>query len=157
MLRGGPPAHVGGARGDQLQRGRRPMELIWLRSAPPVSTCGGVRMSNAARASCGSAWRVARAARQRGDGGWAAREQRRDHGGAFGDLLEVELVSREVLPQSAQGFRAIVAGERGGQLLLRSVATAVARDANCWGSRTPARLAWRILSPLTPVRSLTTV
>ena len=51
-----------------------------------------------------------------------------DRGVAFGDLLEVELVSREVLPQREQVFLAIVAGQRGDQLLVRSVATAVAMD-----------------------------
>ena len=39
-------------------------------------------------------------------------EQRLDLGVTFGDLLEVELVSREVLPQTEQVFLAIVAGQR---------------------------------------------
>jgi hypothetical protein len=56
---------------------------------------------------------------QRG-GGWRLLggehvEQRLDLSVAFGDLLEMELVSREVLPQSEQVFLAIVAGQRGGR------------------------------------------
>ncbi len=47
MVLGGPAAHVGADLGDQLQRGLRPDGWIWLRSAPPVSTCSGVRMSKA--------------------------------------------------------------------------------------------------------------
>jgi hypothetical protein len=54
-----------------------------------------------------------------GSGCWAAsRLQRLDLGVAFGDLLEVELVSREVLPQTEQVFLAIVASQRGDQLLV---------------------------------------
>ena len=74
---------------------------------------------------------------QRG-GGWRLLggeqvEQRLDLGVAFGDLLEVELVSREVLPQTEQVFLAIVAGQRGDQLLVRSVATTVAMDRQPFG------------------------
>ena len=69
---------------------------------------------------------------QRG-GGWRLLggervEQRLDRGVAFGDLVEVELVSREVISQREQVFRAIVAGQRGDQSMVRSVATTVAMD-----------------------------
>jgi hypothetical protein len=55
-------------------------------------------------------------------------EQRLDLGVAFGDLVEVELVGREVLPQREQVFLAIVTCQRGDQLLVRSVATTVPMD-----------------------------
>jgi hypothetical protein len=95
-----PAAHVGADLSDQLQRSLRPdgMDLAQISAASE-------RMQRSADVEGGrvllgglGAWR-----RRRG-GGWRLLggeqvEQRRDLGVAFGDLLEVEVVSREVLPQ----------------------------------------------------------
>ena len=129
MVLAGPPAHVGADLSDQLQRGLRPdgMDLTQISAASEhmqrIADVEGGRVLLGAL----GAWRG-----QRG-GGWRLLggeqvEQGLDLGVAFGDLLEVELVSREVLPQTEQVFLAIVAGERSGQLLARSMATAVAMD-----------------------------
>ena len=51
-----------------------------------------------------------------------------DRGIALGDLLEQELIDGEVLPEREQVLGAIVAGQRGDQLLVLSVATTVPMD-----------------------------
>ena len=127
MLLGGPAAHVGADLGDQLQRGLRPdgVDLAQVGAASERMQRGAD--VEGGRVLLGGLGGVARAARRRGAAvGRRAGEQRLDGGVAFGDLLEVELVSREVLPQREQVFLAIVAGQRGDQLLVRSVATTVA-------------------------------
>ena len=113
----------------KLQRGLRPdgMDLAQVSAASKhMQRSADVEGGRVLLGGLG-AWRG-----QRG-GGWRLLggehiEQRLDLGVAFGDLLEVELVSREVLPQREQLFLAIVAGERSDQLLARSMATAVAMD-----------------------------
>ena len=156
MVLGRPAAHVGADLSDQLQRGLRPdgMDLA------QVSTAS----EHMQRSADVEGWRVLLGLGawhgQRG-GGWRLLggeqvEQRLDLGVAFGDLLEVELVSREVLPHTEQVFLAIVAGAA-----TSSWCEAWQRPsrwtANRSGSRAPARMAWMILSPVTPVMSLTTV
>ena len=128
MVLARPPAHVGADLSDQLQRGLRPdgMDLAQVGAASEHMRSADVEGGRVLLGGLG-AWRG-----QRG-GGWRLLggeqvEQGLDLGVAFGDLLEVELVSREVLPQTEQVFLAIVAGQRGDQLLVRSVATTVAMD-----------------------------
>ena len=78
------------------------MASIWLKSAPPVSRCNGVRMWK------WGAWllavglrRAVAAPRRTGDGCWSGEvpKQRFDGDVALGDLAEVEFIGREVLPQ----------------------------------------------------------
>jgi len=71
--------------------------------------------------------------RRQRSGGWRLLggervEQPLDFGVAFGDLLEQELIGGEVLPEREQVLGAIVAGQRGDQLLVLSVATTVPMD-----------------------------
>ena len=129
MVLGRPAAYVGTDLSDELQSGVRPdgMDLAQVSAASEhMQRSADVAGGRVLLGGLG-AWRGQRSGGWRLLGGKPV-EQRLDLGVAFGDLLEVELVSREVLPQREQVFLAIVAGQRGDQLLVRSVTTTVPMD-----------------------------
>src|SRR5260370_23729842 len=129
MVLGRPAVQVGADLSDELQRRLRPdgMDLAQVSAASEqMQRSADVEGGRVLLGGLG-AWRGQRSGGWRLLGGQRV-EQRLDLGVAFGDLLEVELVSREVLPQREQVFLAIVAGQRGDQLLVRSVTTTVPMD-----------------------------
>ena len=97
---GMPAAHVGADLSDQLQRGLRPdgMDLAQVSAASEyMQRSAEVEGGRVLLGGLG-AWRGQRSGGWRLLGGKRV-EQRLDLGVAFGDLVEVELVGRVVLPQ----------------------------------------------------------
>ena len=115
MLGGGPAAHVGADLGDQLQRrvGAEGIELAQVGAAGESMQRGADVEARLVAFGRGGAPRRRQLAGGRRLPGGKGVEQRLDGSVALSDLLEVELVSREILPEREQVLGAVVAGERG--------------------------------------------